>query len=125
MDAYNITDPYRYTFPNKKEYTYIPFGNRRKNRSRLDFYLISERLLDQVNSIDISTNCISSHFDHKAVSISFAKPDNLVRQKRELAMCNNFLENRYLTASCTYAAVNFLNNTFVQDQAVKIGRAHV
>ncbi len=34
----NLSDPYRTLYPNKKDYTYTPFGDLRKNRSRLDFF---------------------------------------------------------------------------------------
>jgi hypothetical protein len=35
---HNMYDPYRVLYPNKKDYTYTPFGDTRKNRSRLDFF---------------------------------------------------------------------------------------
>ncbi len=43
----NITDPFRYFFPESKEYTYVPFAAAATNRSRLDFFLITESLLGQ------------------------------------------------------------------------------
>ena len=38
---FNLSDPYRIMYPNHLEYTYVPYGTIRKNRSRLDFFLIS------------------------------------------------------------------------------------
>ena len=35
---YKLTDPYRYFYPNKREFTYIPANLDATNRSRLDFF---------------------------------------------------------------------------------------
>jgi hypothetical protein len=35
---HSMSDPFRVLYPNKKDYTYSPFGDTRKNRSRLDFF---------------------------------------------------------------------------------------
>jgi len=36
---FHLIDPYRELYPTNKEFTYHPFGNIRKNRSRLDFFV--------------------------------------------------------------------------------------
>ena len=40
-----LTDPFRYLNPNLMDFSYNPYGNARKNRSRIDFFLVSENIL--------------------------------------------------------------------------------
>ncbi len=47
----NLTDLYRYLWPNKQEYTYIPRNKQNKNRSRIDFFKISNCLLPNLKKI--------------------------------------------------------------------------
>jgi exonuclease III len=51
--ALNLTDPYRILYPNTREYTFIPSGDRQHNRSRLDFFIISCDLSEQVKNVII------------------------------------------------------------------------
>jgi len=37
-DEFGLWDPYWTLYPDEKEYTYIPAGQLRKNRSRIDFF---------------------------------------------------------------------------------------
>jgi exonuclease III len=39
---FGLIDPYRALYPDRREYTYIPFRNVRLNRSRLDFFYYNE-----------------------------------------------------------------------------------
>ncbi len=34
---YELSDPFRVLFPNRSDFSYVPYGTIRKNRSRLDF----------------------------------------------------------------------------------------
>jgi len=45
---FKLTEPYRAIHPNRREYTYIPAVRENTNRSRLDFFLISDHLLSSV-----------------------------------------------------------------------------
>jgi len=38
----SLVDPYRFLYPSNKEYTFIPSSRLEHNRSRLDFFLISQ-----------------------------------------------------------------------------------
>ena len=53
-DRHNLSDPYRALHPDRRDFTFRP-ANPRLNRSRLDFFLISDSLLNMVSSCDIST----------------------------------------------------------------------
>ena len=68
---FDLTDPFRVIHPFLNSCTYSPFGLTRKNRSRLDFFVISNNLLpsllDCTNSHTPSTNL----FNHKSVSLFF------------------------------------------------------
>jgi exonuclease III len=41
-----LTDPYRCKYPNRLEYTYVPSAVNKKNRSRLDFFIVSQSILE-------------------------------------------------------------------------------
>jgi hypothetical protein len=74
--ALNLTDPYRTLYPNTREYTFIPSGERQYNRSRLDFFLISCDLSELVKNVIIPHSLSSTVFDHKCVSLLFNKQIN-------------------------------------------------
>ncbi len=67
----NIIDPFRYFYPDTKEYTYVPFAAAANNRSRLDFFLITESLLGQCVNCRIPHSLSSLLFDHKPVFLQF------------------------------------------------------
>jgi exonuclease III len=81
-DVLNIIDPYRYLHPNKKEFSYNPFGTVRKNKSRIDYFLISRDLLCSDLLSFMSDSVQSTLFDHKAVFLSFGKKLQQKKQKR-------------------------------------------
>jgi len=68
-----LVDPYRARYPNRKEFTYIPSDLVKKNRSRIDFFLISKTILPLVEDVFINQCLQSKMFDHKAVHLSFKK----------------------------------------------------
>ncbi len=67
----NLTDPFRYFYPDSKEYTYVPFAAAANNRSRLDFFLVTESLLSQCVNCRIPHSLSSLLFDHKPVFLQF------------------------------------------------------
>jgi exonuclease III len=40
-----LFDPYRYLYPDRRDYSYVPKDRNKSNRSRLDFFLVSTDLL--------------------------------------------------------------------------------
>jgi exonuclease III len=72
-EDFDLSDPYRYLYPDAAEFTYIPRAAGKKNRSRLDFFLVSDSLLDNINECKISDYLQNKLFDHKAVTLYLNK----------------------------------------------------
>jgi exonuclease III len=70
--SHGLIDPYRAVYPVTKDYTYTPHGTK-KNRSRLDFFLISNDILNHVKKCSISDSPSIMLFDHKSISLDFTK----------------------------------------------------
>ncbi|MFN9999524.1 MAG: hypothetical protein ACK559_00210, partial [bacterium] len=77
-DDFELCDPFRTKFPNRLEFTYLPRNALKKNRSRIDFFIISCSLYSSVTEIINKSNLQNKLFDHMAVRLSFIpKPKNL------------------------------------------------
>jgi exonuclease III len=68
-DDLALADPYRTRFPNKSEFSYIPSDPVKKNRSRIDFFIISRSILGSVTDIGIETGLQNKLFDHCAINL--------------------------------------------------------
>jgi hypothetical protein len=83
-ESHLLTDPYRALHPYKRDYTYVPRSGK-TNRSRIDFFIISEFLVHLVNFCDISASLDTFLFDHKSIHLSFMRPkktpNNIINQK--------------------------------------------
>jgi exonuclease III len=66
---FNLADPFRLLYPNRLDYSFAPWGNVRNNRSRLDFFLISQTIVESVAECNIKPAVQSKLFDHKAISV--------------------------------------------------------
>ena len=62
----SITDPFRFLYPQRKEFTYVPNIAANRNRSRLDFFLISENIIGECRTVTIPPHLSSKTFDHKS-----------------------------------------------------------
>jgi exonuclease III len=71
-NSLGLTDPYRALSPNDRNFTYVPRSVAATNRSRIDFFLISDSLLRSINYCKISDNLQSNLFDHKSVLLAFS-----------------------------------------------------
>ena len=69
----NLIDPYRLLYPNTRDFTFTPMGENQLNRSRLDFFLITNVFSDAVKNVIIPHSLSSTSFDHKNVCLLFAK----------------------------------------------------
>jgi exonuclease III len=69
-EEFHLSDPYRAIHYNKREFTYVPRGGG-INRSRIDFFLISDSLLSMCNKCDVSQSLLSDLFDHKSIHLNF------------------------------------------------------
>ena len=77
---HHLSDPYRILYPERRDFTFQP-RTRRTNRSRLDFFLISDCLIDTVKDCTISTGLTTELFDHKPVHVIFGKVDKNAKNK--------------------------------------------
>ncbi len=76
----DLCDPFRTRYPNRIDFTYIPSHAIKKNRSKIDFFLMSCSLLGKVSSVGIKSNLQNKSFDHKAIQLSFATPPKVIKQ---------------------------------------------
>jgi exonuclease III len=76
----DLVDPFRYLFPDNREFTYVPFAEHATNRSRLDFFLISNGLVSQVVNCRIPHSLCSLLFDHKQIFLVFRKDNPYKKQ---------------------------------------------
>jgi exonuclease III len=70
----NLSDPFRFKHFDKKEYTYAPRTLDKNNKSRLDFFLISDSLLNNSIKCDILPGLQCKLLDHKACTLELNKP---------------------------------------------------
>jgi hypothetical protein len=69
-EEHNLMDPYRLLHHKARDFTFVPRAGT-KNRSRLDFFLVSESLLTICNKCTISSSLDTILFDHKSIKLSF------------------------------------------------------
>jgi exonuclease III len=70
---YDLSDPFRMLYPDRQEFTYQPRYALSQNKSRLDFFLVSDTLLDCISDCQIHPALQNKLFDHKAVTVIFNK----------------------------------------------------
>jgi exonuclease III len=100
-NEFGLIDPFRAPYPDRREYTYLPFGNVRLNRSRLDFFVISNTMLDVVHDCTVDCSLKCKLFDHKCVTLTIHKKVQQ-RPKKDL-LSNNFLAHKALLFSVEIA----------------------
>jgi exonuclease III len=64
-----LSDPYRTLYPTRIDFTYSPFGQTRNNRSRIDFFMVTNNLIPMLDECTISNTVTTSLFDHKCISL--------------------------------------------------------
>jgi hypothetical protein len=75
-----LSDPFRVKFPFRREFSYFSKDVTKKNRSRIDFFLVSNSLLSKVNKSFIQPHMQNKMFDHRAIIISFKDPPKVIKQ---------------------------------------------
>jgi exonuclease III len=98
---FGLVDPYRVLFPFKKDFTYIPFGTVRLNRSRLDFFIMSGNLIKELSDCSIASTVSCKQFDHKSVTLALYAPS--LRRTGNAGLNNSFLDNQLLIHSIELA----------------------
>jgi hypothetical protein len=71
-EDFSLLDPYRSFYPTMRDFTFFP-STKRKHRSRLDFFLIGQELLNSVRSASIAPWLSTALFDHKSITLSFCR----------------------------------------------------
>jgi exonuclease III len=66
-----LCDPFRALYPDSRNFSYIPRSAMHNNRSRIDFFIMSDSLLGCCSDCKIADSLQSSLFDHKAVLLQF------------------------------------------------------
>jgi hypothetical protein len=72
-EKFNLSETYRYMYPNGRDFTYIPNALANNNRSRIDFLLASKNLLCNTKDTGIFTGKLTSLFDHKCIFLRIGK----------------------------------------------------
>jgi exonuclease III len=98
---FELIDPFRVLYPNKRDYTYTPFGTARVNRSRIDFFIMSSSLVGLVKECAIKDAVSCKLFDHKQVSL-FLGPCSQ-KGKGKIRLSNSFLDEKLLSFSVEIA----------------------
>jgi len=91
-DEFSLADPYRSLHPEERDYTYIPSGVLRTNRSRIDYFLVSDVLFENISKCEIAQAFCKKSFDHKHITLSFKKAKKTGRK----CINNRLLENPLL-----------------------------
>jgi exonuclease III len=122
-DEYSLSDPFRAIHYDKKDFTYIPRDGGR-NRSRLDFFLISDFLLGICNSCNISPSLNISLFDHKSVTLSFLSKKRLSNHFINPSIFNH---PRFSAVVATSAAETYLLHARAEQADVDVaeGLLHI
>ena len=75
-----LTDPYRIFYPNKRDFTFTPTAMQQRNRSRLDFFLVSKTLSNSLANCTIPNSTNGAIFDHKQNFLGFRRGKKLTKE---------------------------------------------
>jgi hypothetical protein len=72
-EDFSLCDPYRSLNPERNEFTFIPSDPTKNNRSRIDFFIISESIIGSIASCTVNPGLQNKLFDHKAIQLDLRK----------------------------------------------------
>ena len=98
---FQLSDPFRALHPDRLDFTYRP-KNGLPNRSRLDFFIISDSMIQFISKCEISVEIPTELFDHHNVSLLFNNKNFKVRQ----SISNTILTHPRFMDICTAAAAD-------------------
>jgi Reverse transcriptase (RNA-dependent DNA polymerase) len=105
-EEFHLTDPYRAIHHDRRDFTYIP-RTKKTNRSRIDFFIVSDNLLRLINSCSISSALETTLFDHKSIFLTFRKP---TKSKNNFIDPMIFKHDRFDAVVATAAVETFLQH---------------
>jgi exonuclease III len=79
-DDFEMSDPFRVKFPNRRDYSFFSKDQSKNSRSRLDFFITSNSLIGKINKCYIRPCMQNKMFDHRAVIICFKDPPKIIKQ---------------------------------------------
>jgi exonuclease III len=115
-NEFDLLDPFRTLYPNKIAFSYSPFGSQRKNKSRLDFFVISSTLISKVTACNIYTAQLSAMFDHKPVALHFSDSKKKVFTERKKIITNWYLDDPLIKMSSELAALQIYSAVIDEGQ---------
>ena len=121
-DTLKLTDPYRIFYPNKRDFTFMPTAMQQRNRSRLDFFLVSKTLSNSLANCTIPNSTNGAIFDHKQIFLGFRRGKKLTN---EVLRDHIFVEeesNIYVRVS-VFKCCNLLHAT-ITENLTEIRREH-
>jgi hypothetical protein len=98
-ENFSFSDQYRFLHPDERDYTYVPSGVLRRNRSHIDYFLISDSIFINVVSCTIAQAFCKNAFDHKHIMLSFKKK----RNKGRICINDRILRNPLLDCAVKLA----------------------
>jgi hypothetical protein len=101
----SLCDPFRFKFPSVKKFSYKPFGVLRKNRSRIDFFLISNNITVGNFDCTIGDSTLSTAFDHKPCFLNFSSEMNRKRGTKKLQISPSILRDVDLDIVAWYSVL--------------------
>jgi hypothetical protein len=118
----SLIDPFRSLNPEKIDFTFIPNIQENTNRSRLDFFLISEHLIDKCKNSLIGSSLTSKLFDHKPVMLDFKKRIKKQRDKIKDTILKDELLGYHVHATVFDSYVNHavINENFTLMQKINL-----
>jgi exonuclease III len=97
----DLSDPFRTLHPDLRDFSYHPSGDTRKNRSRIDFFLISTSLYGYIESCTIAQGFCRRSFDYKPIFLCLKK-----RQVKGRAFIHDCTINHPLSVDIVKLAVH-------------------
>ena len=101
---FNLSDPFRTLYPGWRAFSYSPFGTVRRNRSRLDFFVVSNSLIPNIIYCSISPGRATKLFDHRTVLLTLGTKKK-GKTNSGPRVGNTFLTESYVRASVNLAAI--------------------
>jgi exonuclease III len=127
-EDFNLTDPFRVLHPTMQKFSYSPFGGVRKNRSRLDFFIVSSDLLTDITDCDIHSAHLSGMFDHKPIFLKLNQNPSMRNLSNDRTLKNWFLDEPVIKMSAELAALQVYSraiNPQQNDETVNLLRVKI
>jgi len=77
---FDMSDPFRVKFPNRRDFSFFSKDRTKNSRSRLDFFITSNNLVEKINKCFIRPCMQNKMFDHRAVVLCFRDPPKVIKQ---------------------------------------------